>query len=516
MMFEKVKCSNMSEVKKTIGLSQQSIELQEKIESLSSSNDSKTPLSEQIHLNSAQSINPFGPAIGPIKALFSCTYLGRKGDLYVATKAICFRHTLVFGFELGREIIPWHSVRSISEKYHGNSQKGVSITTSGQENFELRNLSASVNESIQLFRMLWKNELLVRRSRLQQRHPSDPLSQVLSFKGLIFEEVIPDEGIEDDKQSEVAERNACMQSKSIDADRIKLRAMQKNDKKEHGGDAQAWKEVQGSKETVFSETPVTALHLDCNIDEFFNRCLADNAPLSVVTYHRNETGDYDVLSKPWKLEEDCVSYKRTIAYTHPVEIRMAPPKAEVLKVQIMRRYGDYGISISTTTLTKGVPVSDCFHIEDRILVESQLDDGVSISIAFDLRFVKYTLLRRIVECTTKKDVNEFHRTYIDFLKRGLIATKDTIVEKNATQALCDITLQVQKDLDDDYNMVQMHYKEQKSQWTVIIFIALLFLLKCMRVIISLLVTESRLESTSINEILIYVDCSFVAMQGYYL
>jgi len=506
----------MSGVKNTIGLSLQSIELPKQIESLSSLNESKTPLSEKIHLNSAQHFNPFGPAIGPIKTLFSCTYLGRKGELYVATKAICFRHTLVFGFELGREIIPWHSVRSISGKYHGNCQKGVSITTYGQENFELRNLSASVDQSIQLFRKLWKNELLVRSPRMQQRHPSDPLSQVLSFKGLISEEVIPDEGIEDDKQSEVAERNACMQSKSLDADRIKLRKMQKNDTKEHRGDAQAWKEVQGSKETIFSETPVIALHLDCNIDEFFNRCLADNAPLSVVTYHINETGDYDVSSKPWELEDDRVSFKRTIAYTHPVEIRMAPPKAEVRKVQVMRRYGDYGISICTTTLTKGVPVSDCFHIEDRILVESQSDDGVSISIAFDLRFVKYTLLRRIVECTTKKDVNEFHRTYVEFLKRGLITNKDTIVEMNATQAPCDTILQVQKVSDDDSNMVQMHDKEQKSQWTVIIFIALLSLLKFMRVIASLPMTRFRPESTNINEILIYVDYSFVPIQGYYL
>jgi len=466
----------MSGLVNAIGSSLKSILLPTKLEYQSTSNECESPLSERLPFNSAQYFNPFGPAIGEFM-IFSCTYLGRKGDLYVATKAICFRRTIVFGFEGGREIIPWNSVTRISGKCHGNRNIGVIITTHGQEKFELINLSASIDQSIQLFRKLWKNECLVRRPRIQQRHPSDPLDQVLSFKGIISEEVVPDKGIKDDKEFEVADRNSCMQSKTFDVDRIKLRKMQTTDKKDHGGDAQAWKELDNSVKKKFSEIPVMALHLDYNIDEFFDRCLADDAPLSIVSYHRNETEDYDVSSKSWELEEDGVSFKRTIAYSHPLEIPMAPPKAEVLKMQVMRKYGNCGISIYTTTLTKGVPVSDCFHIEDRILVESRSDGGVTISIAFDLRFVKYTLLRRIIECTTKKDVNEFHRAYAEFLKRELKTTKDTIVESNAIHAPCDIILQVQTLSDHNSNMMQMDDKGKQLQCTVTICLAFIILLK---------------------------------------
>jgi len=389
--------------------------------------DSKIASPERLPLNSiVQHPNPFGPAIGEVKAFFSCTYLGKKGDLYVATKAICFRRTIVFDLEVGREVIPWSSVRSISRKCGADSRTdGVSIATYKQTNIELRNLSASMDQSVRLFRQLWKNENLVRRPRIQRHGARDLLYQILSFEGYTAEERIPDRVAENDNKSEAANTFNRLHRKSPDVDRGKVGGMQVTNKRELQEEARAWKEVLSSKEPFFSEVPVMAMHLDCNMDDFFHRYIAVNAPHSIVSYHRHETGDYNVSSKAWELQDDGVSFKRTITYTHPVKIPMAPPKAQVLKKQIMRRYGNHGISIFTTTWTKGVPVSDCFHIEDRILIDNRSDDGVFISIAFDLRFTKYTMLRRIVERTTKDSINEFHRKYVEYLRRELKPVTET-------------------------------------------------------------------------------------------
>merc|ERR1719384_2116886 len=105
---------------------------------------------------------------------------------------------------------------------------------------------------------------------------------------------------------------------------------------------------------------------------------------------------------------------------------MAPPTAEVLKTQILRKFGTRGMCIITKTVTKGIPVSDCFYVEDRLLVESRPGGGVSISIAFDVRFVKSTMLRKIVENTTKQDVMNFHREFEKFLKKKFTLIDDSV------------------------------------------------------------------------------------------
>jgi len=430
----------------------------------------------------AQYFNPFGPAIGEVKALFSCTYSGKKGDLYVATRAICFRHTVVFGFEGGREVIPWNSVRSISRTSNKDFHNGVTITRYGSKTVELRYLSASIDQSIQLFRQLWKNERLARRPRIQRQGQRDILCEILSLEGFIFEEVISGTVVEDDKTFDTSNKSSSMQRKLQDTNRTNFQGMHKNDKQALTTEALAWENIRCSKNPIFSETPVLGVRLECNLDEFFYRCLADDAPLSIVSFHRNETEDCNVSHQAWKLQDDGFSFIRTITYTYPVKIPGLAPSAEVVKMQVMRKYGDHGICISTTTSTKGVPVSDCFCIEDRIIIDSQSDGGLLISIAFDLRFVKYTMLRRIVDITTKKDINEFHRAYIVFLQRELNAVKNNINGHDITQAPLTHQSDIIRPKSQTFSLcdsevVQMGGKDYQFQSIVAMVSALLFIFK---------------------------------------
>jgi hypothetical protein len=82
---------------------------------------------------------------------------------------------------------------------------------------------------------------------------------------------------------------------------------------------------------------------------------------------------------------------------------MAPPEAMAKKHQRLRKYGDYGICVDTSSRVHDVPLTDCFFLDDRLLVESTEDGGVLLSLRFEIRFIKSTMFRRIIERTTKDE-----------------------------------------------------------------------------------------------------------------
>eukprot|EP00559_Dactyliosolen_fragilissimus_P001642 CAMPEP_0184856974 /NCGR_PEP_ID=MMETSP0580-20130426/2138_1 /TAXON_ID=1118495 /ORGANISM="Dactyliosolen fragilissimus" /LENGTH=223 /DNA_ID=CAMNT_0027352307 /DNA_START=58 /DNA_END=726 /DNA_ORIENTATION=- len=57
--------------------------------------------------------NPFGPVVGEITRVLPATHKNQKGMLYLATKAICFRSTILFGIESGRVVIPFTAIEDI-------------------------------------------------------------------------------------------------------------------------------------------------------------------------------------------------------------------------------------------------------------------------------------------------------------------------------------------------------------------------------------------------------------------
>jgi hypothetical protein len=121
---------------------------------------------------------------------------------------------------------------------------------------------------------------------------------------------------------------------------------------------------------------------------------------------------------------------------HPVNVPMAPPKAGARKEQTYCRYGDYGLVIETRTYVRDVPMTDCFYVVDRILVEpnyrnpsdsssnkeNQQDltninnhdssstappPSVLVSMEFQINFVKSTMFKGIISKTTSSEFKAF-------------------------------------------------------------------------------------------------------------
>lgn len=145
-----------------------------------------------------------------------------------------------------------------------------------------------------------------------------------------------------------------------------------------------------------------------SVDEFYYNVLADDADHSCTNFMRN-IGELDVDTTKWEPETptaSSLSSSRTIYYIHPVNSPMAPPTAKARKQQTLHKFGTAGICVESCTVVEEVPMADCFVVDDRLWVH-KTSKGCVMSVTFQIRFVKGTLFRRIIENQTRKEYQSF-------------------------------------------------------------------------------------------------------------
>lgn len=189
---------------------------------------------------------------------------------------------------------------------------------------------------------------------------------------------------------------------------------------------EAWQIV--LRDDSYSETVIQDLELACDLDTFLQKFVWDDAPYSISSFMKSN-GDKDIQASKWKKEKQASqeSFSRTIEYTHPVDAPMAPPMARARKEQTYALFGGHGLIFSTKTFVSDVPMTDCFYVADRIRVENKnigkVDSStppcISVSIAFEVRFVKSTMFRGIISRTTKNELEKFCHSLAGFLQQRL-------------------------------------------------------------------------------------------------
>jgi len=347
--------------------------------------------------------NPFGPVVGKIKHIYSCEYRKQRGDIYVASKAICFRRTTLFGWELDRVIIPWESVSSIFESDHGV----VTIKTHANELHKIESLAI--------------NYCIVK----------DAISDVWKRGGEIDE-------VSDDAVRQLMDRVSLMSDSNdgdtaaTDEDDSNLSTALSDDVEEEFSSAdlaRIWSEIYNDKDTKYTENVAVKMRLNITLHAFYEKFLRDDAVVSLVKHHE-ASGDLDSKATKWE-RSSKLSQKRLITYNHPIKIPLsiAPPTGAATKTQVMRRFPN-GICVDTETWISDVPLADCFYVADRLLVASNPDGGVLLTIKFGNCFVKRTMFKNIIASTSVRDVTEFHKGYCVELARGAIGNSSPAVNTN--------------------------------------------------------------------------------------
>lgn len=96
---------------------------------------------------------------------------------------------------------------------------------------------------------------------------------------------------------------------------------------------------------------------------------------------------------------------------------MGPPTAPVLQLQRVRVFGQHGMILETSTTMENVPAADCFTLEDRWLIaptnpDAPEEGGLAVRTSFEVRFVKSTFFRKIIEGRSRNDTLHYHKTCV--------------------------------------------------------------------------------------------------------
>jgi VAD1 Analog of StAR-related lipid transfer domain len=160
--------------------------------------------------------------------------------------------------------------------------------------------------------------------------------------------------------------------------------------------------------------------LNCSLDRFVDTFVNDDSPHSIVEFMR-ENGEMDIHASEWKDDDAGLARSRTVEYTHPVDVPMAPPTARARKEQTCRKYGDHGLIFETRTFVSDVPMTDCFYVADAVVVEARREgkNVVSLNMHFDIRFVKSTMFQSLIARTARNEFEKYFQTMESFMAKSL-------------------------------------------------------------------------------------------------
>ncbi|GKY91337.1 hypothetical protein MPSEU_000105900 [Mayamaea pseudoterrestris] len=171
--------------------------------------------------------------------------------------------------------------------------------------------------------------------------------------------------------------------------------------------------------------------LHCNLQLFYNKFLADNAPHSIDQYQRDEIGDKNVVMSPWTKDDSGVLFRKMTSL-HPItnSMGMGPSEARTTRIQKMQRFGNVGLIIEGTTRVEGVPAADAFSVCDLWLVEAMNDnEQVRLTTRFETRFHKRCLFKSFIEKSVLAQTTEWYSGYQKLLMRALTQQGETIDNK---------------------------------------------------------------------------------------
>lgn len=140
-----------------------------------------------------------------------------------------------------------------------------------------------------------------------------------------------------------------------------------------------------------------------------------------------QTGDTDINISSWKSKEIDNIMERIITYTHPLNILFYPSSCRNEQTQTLQRFGDAGFCVMSSTITADLAIADSFRLQEYLLVSSNDEGGISISIVFYVCFLKSTFLHGVITKTSINDSLKFHDQFMTNVKHQIckLNTKST-------------------------------------------------------------------------------------------
>ena len=154
-----------------------------------------------------------------------------------------------------------------------------------------------------------------------------------------------------------------------------------------------------------------------SISQFVNLFIVDDAEYSWMKYHER-VGDDSLSCSNWEKTDDQNSavecFSREIGFFKPVNL---PGLKETrgIKKQTYWKYGKNGLIIQSSTKLKDVPSASAFSVEDIVCITAN-GDSVNIDISFEVKFTKSTMLRYLIESSTRTEMGTWLKTMFKYMR----------------------------------------------------------------------------------------------------
>ena len=189
---------------------------------------------------------------------------------------------------------------------------------------------------------------------------------------------------------------------------------------------QKWEKFCDTKRRqAFGDVAIEGISLSLTVDELYDLVFKDNAFYSIGKFMM-DNGDFEVETTSWE-PTNGHPMTRTIHYTHPVNVPMAPPTAKAFKTQYLHKFGIHGLCLESSTIVEDVPMTDCFVVDDRLWVcQDKVNGGSIVKVTFQIRFIKTTMFRRIIENATRIEFENWWNQFGEMILKlqGPVASDD--------------------------------------------------------------------------------------------
>ena len=148
--------------------------------------------------------------------------------------------------------------------------------------------------------------------------------------------------------------------------------------------------------------------------QFFHLFYSDNSNDFAENAHK-ELDEHDLVSEPWKLNEDG-GKTRLLCFNSVLHgIPVGPPATRMTERQWYMLTLDT-LVVETVQNSLDVPYGDFFDVENRWEFVRSLQGGVDVTVKAGVYFKKKTWLKSQVETTTLKKCKECHKAWCDAIK----------------------------------------------------------------------------------------------------
>ena len=183
-------------------------------------------------------------------------------------------------------------------------------------------------------------------------------------------------------------------------------------------------------EVTKSRLKITAASgkLQITLKDFSKLFIEENAPYGFKQYHE-KVNDTNLDMSAWAETSSSMGLVREMKFLKPVNLP-ALKSTRGVKLQRYRSFGNHGLVVCSSTRLEDVPAADTFSVEDMLAVHRIDDENVFVEITFEVKFIKSTLFKYVIESSTNAEMGKWLEVYFNELNNSIKKAKNDGILKS--------------------------------------------------------------------------------------